>query len=122
MGLLCCKERSSQIQRMYLTQKWNASTCIQDKSNVIMDMILNNILPIKNIAATTLIDRRQGLIVKGGVTYKIVFCDNIREIKDLESDKEKIILITNLSYHEILNIISKSIIVFDYYQIEDYLQ
>lgn len=45
-------------------------------------MISCNLLPIKNIASVTLIDKRLCIIVKGETKYKILFSDNIKDVKN----------------------------------------
>lgn len=119
MGICCCTNRN--VEKKYYAQKWRKSLSTQEKSNIILNLFRDNILKLPSQDNIIKIDRVNRIIHHRDKTYRILFTDNIYDIKNVNTN-EILIVITDLSYHQILKIKCNNIIIYDYYQIEQILQ
>lgn len=123
----CCHSKCN--NRAQLGKQW--SNCDDDecRADIAVRILADGI--IKLPTAITSVDYRHRLLYSKAldgdrtsysITYYVVVCNDVNKVKKLKSDKDRqYVLITRLSYLQILSSVDQSVIVFDYYEIESAL-
>lgn len=111
----CCGSKCS--LRKQLSQKW--ANCEHDECrvDVVIEMLVHGLITLPS--AITKVDYEHRVIYSKDITYYVVVCNDLTEVKKIKSDRHhQYVLITRLSYLQILSAVDQSVIVFDYYEVE----
>lgn len=112
-----------------MSKQWNNCDDDECRADIAVRILADGI--IKLPTPITSVDYHHRLLyskaygtpsIDHSITYYVVVCNDVSEVKKIKSNKDhQYVLITRLSYLQILSAVDQSVIVFDYYEIESAL-